>query len=172
MWDAFISHASEDKDLVVRPLTTILVQGRLRVWYDEFALSVGDSLRRSIDHGLANSRFGVVILSQRFFEKQWPQQELDGLISRESSTSRVVLPVWHNISRDDVAKYSPILADRIAVSTSQGLDVVAQHLLSVIKPSDKAPKDISTHPILKRSLFCELWPETIKERSFRSTGHD
>jgi TIR domain len=71
MWDVFISHASEDKDFV-RPLAEVLQKSGLSVWYDEFALKVGDSLRRKIDEGLAKSRYGIVILSHAFFTKNWP----------------------------------------------------------------------------------------------------
>jgi hypothetical protein len=77
-WDAFISHASEDKQEFVRPLADALQALGSSIWYDDFALTVGDSLRRSIDHGLANSRWGVVVLSPNFFAKHWPQIELDG----------------------------------------------------------------------------------------------
>ena len=67
VFDVFISHTSEDKDEVVRPLATALRDAGLKVWYDEFELRIGDSLRRKIDKGLASSRFGVVVLSQDFF---------------------------------------------------------------------------------------------------------
>lgn len=78
MWDVFISHASEDKEAVVRPMAAALVQAGLRVWYDEFTLTLGDGLRESIDRGLAQSRYGIVVLSPSFFGKRWPQQELSG----------------------------------------------------------------------------------------------
>ena len=81
-WDAFISHASEDKEFV-RPLADALRARHLSIWYDEFTLLLGDSLRRSIDRGLARSKYGIVILSKKFFEKEWPQKELDGLVARE-----------------------------------------------------------------------------------------
>src|SRR4051812_37007271 len=77
-WDAFISHASEDKHFV-EPLADELHTHGLGIWLDTLVLSAGDSLRRSIDVGLAKSRFGVVILSPAFFAKQWPQHELDGV---------------------------------------------------------------------------------------------
>ena len=80
-WDVFISHAGEDKDQVARPLAKQLTALGVRVWYDEAALTLGDSLNRSIDAGLSRSRFGVVILSRHFFEKEWPQRELDGLVT-------------------------------------------------------------------------------------------
>lgn len=62
-FDVFISHAAEDKDAVVRPLALSLQQRGLSVWYDEFELRVGDSLRRKIDSGIARSRFGIVVSS-------------------------------------------------------------------------------------------------------------
>jgi len=104
----------------------------LKVWYAEFTLMVGDSLRRSIDRGLAESRFGIVVLSPSFFEKEWPQRELDGLTAREISTGKVILPIWHHVSREEFARYSPVLADRLAVSTSRGLDFVVAELLRAI----------------------------------------
>ena len=69
LFDAFICHASEDKEDFVRPLADALSQFHLHIWYDEFSLSVGDGLRRAIDHGLAKSRFGIVVLSPNFFKK-------------------------------------------------------------------------------------------------------
>ena len=78
-WDVFIGHASEDKDDFVRSLAERLRHEGLRVWYDDFTLTVGDSLRRSIDRGLARSRYGVVVISPNFLRKEWPQKELDGL---------------------------------------------------------------------------------------------
>ena len=78
MWDIFISHAWKDKEAVARPLAEKLKQAGLKVWYDEFTLKIGDSLRRSIDRGLAESRDGVVILSKHFFAKEWPQCKIEG----------------------------------------------------------------------------------------------
>ena len=67
LYDVFISHATEDKDDIVRPLAEALINQNLRVWYDEFELRLGDSLRRKIDVGLTQSRFGIVVLSHAFF---------------------------------------------------------------------------------------------------------
>lgn len=128
-YDVFISHATEDKDAVVRALATALVELGLRVWYDEFALKLGDSLRRNIDHGLAKSRFGVVVISHAFFAKNWTQYELDGLVTRESTGDQVILPIWHNISKDEVIGYSPSLADKIAARTADStVDEIAREI--------------------------------------------
>jgi hypothetical protein len=80
----------------------------------------GDSLRRKIDEGLAHSRFGILVLSQAFIRKPWPQWELDGLISREVGSGKTIIPVWHGINSDDVRRYSPSLADRVAVKSNGG----------------------------------------------------
>jgi hypothetical protein len=116
-YDAFICHASEDKDEIVRPLAELLKRMELEIWFDEFELSIGDSLRRKIDRGLASSRFGVVILSEAFFKKEWPQRELDGLVSGEVEGRQVILPIWHKITKEQVYFYSPPLADKFALRT-------------------------------------------------------
>lgn len=132
VWDVFISHASEDKEDFVRPLAKALRACGLSVWFDEFTLTLGDSLRRSIDHGLARSRFGVVILSPNFLEKGWPQKELDGLIAREIDGAKVILPVWHNISANEILSYSPMLADRLAIKSSNGLTQVVKAITDAV----------------------------------------
>jgi len=129
--DVFISHASEDKDAFVRPLAEALTAKGVKVWYDEFVLKVGDSLRRSIDRGLADSRYGIVVLSTAFFAKNWPQYELDGLVTKENNSGeKVILPIW-----DEVAHYSLSLADKVALNT--GLLTLAEiidQLVEVILP--------------------------------------
>jgi hypothetical protein len=131
-WDVFVSHASEDKKEFARPLAQALKDQGLRVWFDEFTLRVGDSLRRSIDKGLAHSRYGVVVISPAFLSKEWPQKELDGLIAREVDGRKVILPVWHNIDAATLRQYSPMLADRLATSSSKGLEQVIDELLEAM----------------------------------------
>jgi len=133
-FDVFISHASEDKDDVVRPLAVALQGAGLKVWYDEFELRIGDSLRRKIDKGLASSRFGVVVLSQAFFGRGWPEYELDGLVTRAVSGDQILLPIWHNVSKREVMGYSPSLADRLARSTAtHTVEEIAEEIVDVIR---------------------------------------
>lgn len=132
--DFFISHASEDKDGFVRDLAKALQARGAKVWYDEFSLKVGDSLRRNIDAGLASSRLGVVVLSEHFFRKEWPNRELDGLVTREVQGETRILPIWHKVSKDDVARYSPTLADKVALNTSlKGIEEIADELMGLIR---------------------------------------
>jgi hypothetical protein len=133
-WNYFISHASEDKPLLVNPLAHYLRTSGFLVWYDEFTLKVGDSLLESISAGLNSSEYGVIILSPSFFAKKWPRQELAGFVALETSNRKKLLPVWHKIGVDEVASFSPILADRKAADTRRGLQHVAEQLVAATYP--------------------------------------
>ena len=133
-YDVFISHAGEDKDEVARPLAFALRELGLSVWYDEFELRIGDNLRRSIDDGIANSRFGVVILSEHFFAKQWSQYELDGMVTRHGVSAQNILPIWHRVTKEYIIAQSPTLAGVIALATrSLTIAEIAAEIASVIR---------------------------------------
>ncbi len=133
-YDVFISHASEDKDDIVRPLANQLQLNNLKVWYDEFELKIGDSLRRKIDKGLANSRFGIVVLSKNFINKGWTNYELDGIITKAVSGEQILLPIWHKITKQEVIDYSPSLADKLARNTATfTIKEIADEITEVIK---------------------------------------
>jgi len=128
-FDFFLSHASEDKAAIAQPLFDGLTAQGKHVWFDQAVLMVGDSLRRKIDEGLKQSSFGIVILSEHFFRKNWPQAELDALFSREMQGRTVILPIWHNISVDEIRSYSPLLADKVALKTSiQSIEEITELL--------------------------------------------
>lgn len=138
-WDVFISHASEDKDEIVGPLARELQQRGLHVWYDEFELRIGDSLRRKIDEGIARSAFGVMVLSNAFFAKNWAQYELDGLVTRSIDGSQVLLPLWHKITKAEVMAHSPSLADKLARNTSDStLKEIAAEIAKVVLAATQA----------------------------------
>lgn len=134
IYDVFISHASEDKEEIVRPLADALEAAGVSVFYDDFELRIGNSLRRTIDKGLANSRFGVVVLSENFFRKGWPKYELDGLVTKGIDGDQVILPIWHNISKAQVMTESPSLADKLARSTStHTVEEIAAEIADVVQ---------------------------------------
>ena len=137
-YDVFISHASEDKDDLVRPLAEALRERGLDVWYDEFELKLGASLRRSLDRGIANSRFGIVVFSKAFFGKNWTNYELDGLVAREMhGGQQLVLPLWHNISKAEVIAASPSLADKVALRTTDlTIEEIADEVANAIREPD------------------------------------
>jgi len=102
-------------------------------WYADYSLKAGDKIRPLIDFGLARSRFGIVILTKQFLEMRWPENELNDLAIREVDGKKVILPVWHKIGFRDVYDYSPVLADRVAISTEKGLEYAVKRLWDVAK---------------------------------------
>ena len=106
----------------------------LSVWYDDFELKIGNSLRRNIDRGIASSRFGIVVLSKAFFGKGWPNYELDGLVTKSVNGEQVLLPIWYNITKDEVVSYSPSLADKLARNTTtQTVEEIAEEIVEVVR---------------------------------------
>lgn len=137
--DLFISHASEDKDALVRPLAEALRDEGLEVWYDEFTLYPSDGLRESIDKGLATSKYGLVVLSPHFFAKGWTNWELDGLVQRQVGGERVIIPIWHQVSRDDVQAFSLPLANIKAIHSSLGVPRVVEEVVRTVNRPVPAP---------------------------------
>lgn len=132
--DVFISHASEDKDEIVRPLANALIAEGLSVWYDEFSLKIGDSLRRKIDQGLSKSRVGLVVLSPSFISKGWTNYELDGIMTKTVSGEQILLPIWHKITKQEVINYSPSLADKLARSTAiHTVEEIAKEIADLLR---------------------------------------
>ncbi len=132
-YDFFISHASEDKDYALL-LSNKLTEADKTVWLDTLEFTIGDSLRSKIDEGSKRSRFGVVILSQFYFTKFWTNQELSGLVAKEVNGHKIILPIWHKVTRDDVLNYSPTLADKFALNSSvHTMDEIVQALLNEIQ---------------------------------------
>lgn len=136
-WDVFISHASEDKYSVALPLANLLEQKGVKVWIDEEQLLLGDSLFREIEKAMLSSRYGVVILSHSFLEKYWTNLELEALFTKEEEYGKVILPIWHNISKKELSEYSLILSSRLAISTSESLSYIADKILKSIGKLDK-----------------------------------
>lgn len=140
-WDVFVSHASEDKAAVAIPLAEALHSRGVTAWLDKAELRIGDSLRRRIDQGIRSSRFAVVILSERYFSKGWPQYELDGIVTSSVDGRQSLLPIWHGVSRDDVASQSPSLADKLARdTTSTSIDEIADEIADLVIAARSASK--------------------------------
>lgn len=157
--DLFISHASEDKETLVRPLARYLSNLGARVWYDEFSLSIGDSLSRSIDKGLAVAKYGLVVISPNFIEKNWTEYELRGLTAREVSDGRkIILPVWYGISKSDLIGYSPTLADKIAIDAQgKSIEDIAEAVVKVIRPDLASRASLLRYLVRDRSNEDPSW---------------
>lgn len=138
-YDVFVSHAYEDKESFVDEFVEALRSQGLKVWYDTDKLKWGDSMREKIDRGLAKSRYGVVILSPNYIaeHKYWTKAELNGLFQVEAVNGKTILPIWHNLTKKQVVEYSPIIADRKAMTTaSMAPEEIAAELKELFIPED------------------------------------
>jgi len=132
---AFISHDSRDKEELVRELAQELSRLMFPVWYDEYSLRVGASLRESIETGLKETRNCIVVLSPNFLSNEgWGKAEFDSIFTREIlEKQNVMLPVWHNVSVEQVYEYSPRLADKVGLNTNIGVKELARRLSNEIR---------------------------------------
>ncbi len=138
IYDVFLSHASEDKDDVARPLALLLQERGLRVWFDEFELRIGDNLVAKLNAGINASRFGVLVFSKDFFGKDWTEYELDMLENLWVTENRILFPIWHNITARQIRAYRVSLANIIARSTAtHTVEEIADEIHEVIAAFDK-----------------------------------
>jgi hypothetical protein len=160
LFDVFISHATEDKQYV-EPLVEALEAAGIKVWFDKTALEWGNDLRASIDRGLANCRYGIVILSKAFLrKKKWTEYELNSLFALEQPGRKIILPIWHGITREDVLEYGAGFADRLAkVSSKDSYGDIVETLLGLlgrsIPPRSRAAGDtasVLTQPDQKQDV--------------------
>jgi hypothetical protein len=155
-FDVFISHATEDKPYV-EPLVSALEAAGIRVWFDKTTLEWGDDLRSSIDRGLANCRYGIVVFSKAFLgRKKWTEYELNSLFALEQSSNKVILPIWHGITRADLIQYGPAFADRLAkISSADSYGDIVESLLEMLgrSKSQESPSNgtLSSAPELSQA---------------------
>lgn len=132
--DVFICHDSRDKKDVAQPLYESLLKNRLKVWFDEVSLEIGDSLTESIEKGIQNCRYGILILSKHFLSNEkWSKNELQSFkIKQIISKQKFILPIWHQIDESDLAQYSLWIVDKFAGDTSDGIEKVADEITKIL----------------------------------------
>ncbi len=154
-YDVFISHSSHDKAALARPLAEALQALGLKVWLDEEQLHVGDSIRRGIDNALRNSRFGVVILSPAYLDSEWGQKELDAFFAKEKYQNKSILPIYHGVDVTVVEQQWPLLADKISLSSSAGIEYLAERIQQSIRHTDSETSGQPVIPVRRRFI---RWP--------------
>ena len=139
-YDVFVSHAWEDKESFVDEFVQCLCDRKIKVWYDKTQIKWGDSMRARIDAGLQKSKFGVVVLSPDYISegKYWTKAELDGLFQLESVNGKMLLPIWHNLTKKQVMDFSPTFACKLAMTTAaMTADEIADELLKLLVSEEK-----------------------------------
>jgi hypothetical protein len=148
-YDAFISHAVEDKIPIANELCAKLERAGLKIWYSGKELGIGDSIEKTIEKGLNRSRYGIVIFSPTYLAKNWTIREFYTLLAKEIEEQKVILPVLYNITLDELKNKDLVMADRFAVNSDKGIDFVVERLVREIK------KSYSVQP--KEAWFSKMW---------------
>ena len=146
--DVFISYALQDYEEVVVPLANALRAGGLSIWVDDLERKTGGGIPQTISEAIASSRIAIAVLSKAFFNGGWPARELDRLVTGSVEGAQVVLPIWHEITKDEVASYSASLAEKIARTTStQTVEEIADEIIEVVMSVAQDEQNAADTPI-------------------------
>jgi len=142
----YLAHASEDKG-IVKPLAEGLMQRGVDVWYDNWEIGYGDSLRRKMEEGLGNCTHFVVLLTEASIQKPWVNEEIDaGLMSAVEGTAKFI-GLRHELSLSAV---SPFLKTRLTPQFQpgeEGLDALTAEIFGVSRkpPLGEKPRYVQSH---------------------------
>lgn len=126
--DVFICHASPDKATYARPLAVALGRRGVSSWLDEAVIEAGDSITDAINDGLRLAQYVVVIVTDELLERPWPRRELNAAFAREMRFGHVVIIPVMVADAQDWAEAFPLLADKLHLAWSDGLDRIAEQI--------------------------------------------
>lgn len=170
-WDIFISYSAEDKK-IVQKLFLLLQKQNFNIWLDQRELKVGDSITEKINEGLLNSCYFIAFIGPNYLDKKWTQLELTAIIGLENSENKNILPVWHNISYEDLIKKNPLIADKYALKTEDGIEKISEAIATYIKgkvDSNSQPTILlpyyldSSFKVLLSRKYNILWADSREE---------
>lgn len=117
-YDVFISHASRDKSDYVESLYMTLRRLGINIFYDTESISWGDNWKQAILNGTSVSEFAIIVISENFFGREWTERELYEFLQRQNERGqKIVLPLLHNITRDQLKEHYPELYEIQVINT-------------------------------------------------------
>ncbi|MCI6435893.1 MAG: toll/interleukin-1 receptor domain-containing protein [Clostridiales bacterium] len=118
-YDVFISHANKDKSEYVDSLYDTINKLGVNIFYDKKSLSWGDEWKKVLLNGTEKSEFSIIVISQNFFGREWTERELEEFLKRQNASGqKIVLPLIHNISIEELKEKYPKLGEIQAISTN------------------------------------------------------
>ena len=131
--DVFLSHAGSDL-ATARELYASLVELGAEVWMDDFSIKLGQNIIREIDHGIASSQVGVVLVTPAVLAgRYWVEQEFTALLNSLAK----VIPVLHEVTWTELAGYSPLLTVKKGISTEEHtIEEIAEMIFSTLDLQD------------------------------------
>lgn len=169
-WDTYIAHSSEDKEEIVSPLADALEKRGIKVWYDKSIVDYGNNILQNMDDGLVNSNSGILILSHAFFQGSYTLEELYALLDDQINNGKKIFLVLHNITKEELRKYSPILATRRFLRSSEGKDNIAEKLSVWLKNKETTANESETffysQPNEDEYIFFSKWDLSEESEKF------
>jgi RNA-directed DNA polymerase len=134
-FDIFISHASEDKDSVARPVYEACAKLGLKAFLDEAHIGWGQSFTEKINSALGSARTVLAIISPDAIAKEWPIVEVNTALSLEVSGHKKVVPLI--VGKPDLSKL-PLIQGKDSMFWAGDADLVAKRLRAAV--SGDAPR--------------------------------
>lgn len=120
MYDVFLSHANIDKADIVEQLYNSLNKLGISIFYDRTSLEWGDKWKDRILEGTQKAEFAIIVISENFFDREWTERELSEFLNRQNKNNqKLILPIVHNISNDDLREKYPLVADVQAIDSRE-----------------------------------------------------
>jgi hypothetical protein len=119
-YDVFLSHANADKPEIVEDLNSSLKKLGVKIFYDKESLEWGDNWKQRILDGTKKAEFAIIVISENFFGREWTEKELNEFLNRQNRNGqKLILPILHNITSQQLREKYPAVADIQAVESSK-----------------------------------------------------
>ena len=125
----FISHASEDKDAIARPIFEACAKLGMKAFLDEAHIGWGQSFTQKINTALGSARPVLAIVSQVSVTKEWPVTEVNTALSLEVSGQKKVVPLL--VGRPDLSRL-PLVQGKDCMAWNGDAAAVARRLKAAV----------------------------------------
>jgi hypothetical protein len=125
----FLSHSSNDKAEIVKPVGENLLKLGKTIWLDEAEIIPGDDLSGKISIGLTTSDLVVTFISKSFIAKKWTMVELNSILSIEISTGSIrLIPILIDITEQELQQSLPLIASKVFLKWENNPNEIAKEL--------------------------------------------
>jgi hypothetical protein len=133
---AFLLHYYKDRESMALPLAKALEAEGLPVFHDDFILEPGDDLEDRIRNGITKYKFGIAVISRAFVRIGWQAAGIRCLYDELASEYKDIYPVWHNITKNDLANFLPAMERFIPEKPdADGIPAIVQNVIKLLWPN-------------------------------------
>jgi hypothetical protein len=144
----YLAHATEDKPMV-RPVAEYLMANGVEVWFDEWDIKAGDSLRQEMESGLGWMTHFVVILTPISITKPWVAREIDVGFTRVVGSKSRMVPLRVGVEIGELSEFmQTMLCPAFDPTSADDLKGLLDRLYGVSRkpPLGASPRYVQTAP--------------------------